>query len=135
MPASLNRFLKAKTAISNADSLGRTFNVTRQTWSLTDDPRRTPPKVELTAMHRTASEAADLARDIAAGFIRHGFHKPSGAWWAADDTSFHRFPVHIGRVHLKRAGPMIGLALVTLAAVALRRSQRRAGPTRPGTPG
>jgi hypothetical protein len=45
------------------------------------------------ATRRTASEAADLAREAAAEFDQRGFHKPSGAWWGADATSFHRFRI------------------------------------------
>ena len=70
MSASFDRFLNARRQVSRKASLGRAFTVTRQSWRLTDDPRTTPPEVEVLATRRTASEAADPS-----GFTR--------AWGAA----------------------------------------------------
>jgi hypothetical protein len=64
------------------------FSVIRQTWRLTDDPRKTKPEELALATNRTAADAADLARDAAAEYSTYGFHKPSGAWWAADGGFF-----------------------------------------------
>ena len=132
MASSLDRFLGPNAAIIPTQSLGRRFNVTRETWRLTDDPRTNRPQRELVVADRTASEAADLAREAAERFARHGFHKPSGAWWAADSEHFHRFVVHTGR----RDGPsnlplavmaIAGVAILGLAGLGLRR--RRPGET------
>lgn len=118
MTTSLDRFLGPKAAIAMEASLGRIFNVTRETWLLTDDPQKTPPKAELVVGLRTASEAADLARDAAAEYPRHGFHKPSGAWWGADERNFHRFVVHTGR-RTKAKMPVAALAIAGVAALGL----------------
>lgn len=127
MTKSLDRFLGPKAAIESTQTLGRIFNVTRETWRLSDDPAVQPPRMELIVAARTASEAADLARDAAAEFPRHGFHKPSGAWWAADGEEFHRFVVHVGR---RGAAPsplaivaVAGVAALGLAAFGLRRKK------------
>jgi hypothetical protein len=131
MATSLDRFLGHNTAITTTQSLGRIFNVTRETWRLTDDPQVTRPRMELMAADRTASEAADFAREAAIEFPRHGFHKPSGAWWAADGEDFHRFVVHTGRRDRSRA-PLIALAVagVTILGLAGLGLRRR----RPGEP-
>lgn len=128
MPKSLNRFLRHSTGLSKKASLGRVFNVTRETWRLTDDPSAVAPQTELLVTRRSASDAADLARDAAEAYSRHGFHKPSGAWWAADDERFHRFVVHAGR----RGGTTVLLLVSGLAGLAALTLARRR--SHPGTP-
>ena len=120
MSASFDRFLNARHSLARKASLGRAFTVTRQSWRLTDDPRVTPPEVEVLATRRTASEAADLAREAAWEFKRYGFHKPSGAWWGADAETFHRFLVRPG----SRA-PFAAVAAMTVAGVAAVALSRR----------
>ena len=122
MSASFDRFLNARHRQSRKTSLGRAFTVTRQSWRLSDDPRDTAPEMEVMATKRTASEAADLAREAAWGFKRYGFHKPSGAWWGADADNFHRFMVRPSS--RATAGALAAVALAGVAAVAL--SRRRA---------
>jgi hypothetical protein len=119
MTKSLDRFLGPNAAIETTRPLGRIFNVTRETWLLSQDPKAKPPRLELIIADRTASEAADLARDAAADFARHGFHKASGAWWGADEDQFHRFVVHTGRRGPAPAWPLAVLALSGIAAVGL----------------
>ena len=98
MSKSVDRYLQRQTRLTRkAAALGRVFNVTRETWALTSDPSLVAPMMELVISRRTASEAADLARAAARALPRHGFHKPSAAWWGADETHFHRFVVHVGR--------------------------------------
>jgi len=96
---------------AGGNPLGRVYSVRRETWRLQDDPQRTRPTVEVLASRRTAAEAADVAREAAAAFDRRGFHKPSGAWWGADETSFHRFRV-------QRAQPAPGLVFALVSAAA-----------------
>jgi hypothetical protein len=122
MSVSFDRFLNARHRLSKKASLGRAFTVTRQSWRLADDPRITAPDVEVMATRRSASEAADLAREAAWGFKRYGFHKPSGAWWGADADNFHRFMVRPSS--RATAGALAAVALAGVAAVAL--SRRRA---------
>jgi hypothetical protein len=119
MSASFDRFLNARHRLSHKASLGRAFTVTRQSWRLTDDPRTTPPEVEVLATRRTASEAADLAREAAWGFKRYGFHKPSGAWWGVDGETFHRFLVRPSS--RATASAVAAVALAGVAAVLLSR--------------
>ena len=123
MSASFDRFLNARHRQSRKTSLGRAFSVTRQSWRLSEDPRETPPEVEVMATKRSASEAADLAREAAWGFKRYGFHKPSGAWWGADSEMFHRFMV--GPTARATTGALLAVAVAGLAAVAI--SQRKSG--------
>ena len=123
MSASFDRFLNARHSLARKASLGRAFTVTRQSWRLTDDPRVTPPEVEVLATRRTASEAADLAREAAWTYKRYGFHKPSGAWWGADAESFHRFLIRSDSA--AAAGALAALTLAGVAAFAL--SRRRTG--------
>jgi hypothetical protein len=113
-----SRFLSSRTRTRSGAPLGRVFSVVRQTWSITDDPRRTKPSESALATHRTAADAADLARDAATAFRSHGFHKPSGAWWAAEGADFHRFLVAPDR--RRRAAPVIlGLGALALAVTAV----------------
>jgi hypothetical protein len=123
MSASFDRYLNARHRQSRKTSLGRAFTVTRQSWRLADDPRETPPEVEVLATRRSASEAADLAREAAWGFKRYGFHKASGAWWGADGEMFHRFM--IGPSSRATTGALLAVALAGVAAVAI--SQRKSG--------
>ena len=123
MSASIDRFLNARHRQSRKTSLGRAFTVTRQSWRLSDDPRDTPPEVEIMATKRSASEAADLAREAAWSFKRYGFHKPSGAWWGADGEMFHRFM--IGPSSRGTTGALLAVALAGVAALAI--SQSRSG--------
>jgi hypothetical protein len=133
MPKPVDRFLRRRTGISRKGAaLGRVFNVTRETWSLTDDPRATPPATELLVGRRTASDAADLARAAAKAFPRNGFHKPSGAWWGTDEALFHRFVVHSGR--RKAAGAVLlwsGLAGLLALGLLSRRPRADADRDRP----
>jgi hypothetical protein len=126
MSASFDRFLNARHRQSRRASLGRAFTVTRQSWRLSDDPRATAPEVEVLATRRSASEAADLAREAAWSFKRYGFHKPSGAWWGADGETFHRFIVRPNS--RARTGALLALAVAGVAAVAI--SQRKPGSQR-----
>ena len=73
------------------------------------------------ATRRTASEAADLAREAAWSFKRYGFHKPSGAWWGADAETFHRFLVRPSS--RATVGALAAVALAGLAALALSRGK------------
>src|SRR5579871_2379699 len=132
MPKDVERFLARAPILQDGPILGRVFAVERESWLLSEDPRVTAPRTELLASRRTALEAADLAREAAEAFDRHGFHKPSGAWWASDGLRLHRFAVR----PLKPAVPGVvvgsGLAaLGALAAVALRPEHT----TTPGTAG
>jgi hypothetical protein len=128
MSASFDRFLNARHRQSRKTSLGRAFTVTRQSWRLSDDPRDTAPEMEVMATKRTASEAADLAREAAWGFKRYGFHKPSGAWWGADGEMFHRFMV--GPNARATTGALLAVALAGVAALAI--SQRKSAGRRRG---
>lgn len=125
MPRGLERFLRHKTPTARRASLGRVFGVTQETWALGDDPRKTAPRAAVLATRRTAADAADIARESAAAFRRHGFHKPSGAWWGADETHFHRFLVHgpKGRPALALLA-VSGLAALAAVALAPRRGRR-----------
>ena len=82
------------------------------------------------ATRRSASEAADLAREAAQSFPKWGFHKPTRAWWGADGGQIHRF--HVAEAHAK-AGLTIAVA-ATLAGVAVGslvlRRRAAAGPRR-----
>lgn len=123
MAHAFDRYLRHSTGISQKASLGRVFGVTRETWRLTDDPRKVAPASEVIVSRRTAADAADLARDAAAAFFRHGFHKPSGSWWAADDERFHRFVIHPGERRTK-AALLVVTGLAGLVAVSLVRRRR-----------
>jgi hypothetical protein len=103
-----DRFLNSRSRIEPYAPLGRVFSVVRETWRLDCDPRSTPPRTELLVSQRSASDAADLARQAASGLPERGFHKPSGAWWGSDGESFHRFVVSGPR---RRRPALIALAL------------------------
>jgi hypothetical protein len=119
-----DRFLSSRSRTRAGAPLGRVFSVVRQTWEITDDPRKTKPREQALATSRTASDAADLARDAATGFRSHGFHKPSGAWWAVEDNLFHRFLVAGDR--RVQAGPvLVGLGVAALALTALGAALRK----------
>ncbi len=100
------------------------FNVTRETWRLSDDPQAVAPETEAVVTGRTAADAADLAREAAEAHPRHGFHKPSGSWWGADETHFHRYVVHAGRRAHAAAGVLVVSGLLGLTALALARGRR-----------
>jgi hypothetical protein len=118
-----DRFLSSRTRTRSGAPLGRIFSVVRQTWRLADDPRRTKPKEAALATGRTASGAADLARDAAVAFSAHGFHKSSGAWWASEGEDFHRFLV---AAHDPKRGPpvLLGLGVLALALTSLAAAAR-----------
>jgi hypothetical protein len=126
MPKDVDRFLARAPILEEGPSLGRVFAVVRESWLLSEDPRAIGPRTELLATRRTALEAADLAREGAAEFDRHGFHRPSGAWWASDGVRLHRFAVRSHRPTAPRLVVGSGLAaLAALAAVALFNAVRK----------
>lgn len=119
-----DRFLRHGIATSRSRPLGRNFSVTRESWALSDDPVVKRPRRQALTAGKTASDAAEAARAAAQAYPEHGFHKPSGAWWASDGNSFYRF--------LVRAGPERNPAALLVAGVAaglgialLRRGDRR----------
>ena len=119
-----DRFLNSRSRIEPYAPLGRIFNVVRETWRLDSDPRVTAPKTELLVAKRSASDAADLARQAADGFPQYGFHKPSGAWWGSDGEFVHRFVISGPRT--RRTLPIvIALAAGGLATLVLRQVTRR----------
>ena len=115
MSRRFDRFLRHRPVRSQTTRLGRVFNVTQESWKLTDDPGKVRPRRERLITGHTASEAADFARFTAESFPEHGFHKPSGAWWASDGVDFHRYVVHAGR----RGPPMAAIMATSLAGAAL----------------
>jgi hypothetical protein len=119
-----DRFLSSRSRTRAGAPLGRVFSVVRQTWEITDDPRKTKPREQALATGRTASDAADLARDAAKAFRSHGFHKPSGAWWAVEDNLFHRFLV-AGDRRVRAAPVLVGLGVAALALTALGAALRK----------
>lgn len=110
-----NLRLGRRAVVEMSPPLGRVFEVVRETWDLSADPRATPPSCELVAADRSASDAADLARRAAGAHSRHGFHKATSAWWAVSGDKFHRFVVRPRR----RAPPIlvVGLGIAGLAAL------------------
>ena len=127
MSAAFERFLNARRPHARGASLGRAFTVVRQSWKLIDDPRTTAPEVEVLASRRTASEAADLAREAAWSYRRYGFHKPSGAWWGVEGENFHRFVIRPGG--MVTGGAVAAILVAGVAAFALsRRGASRAEP-------
>lgn len=110
MAESIQRFLRRRPTISTHAPLGRVFNVLRESWLLADDPKQVRPDTGFVATGRSAGEAADLARETAERFKRHGFDKASGAWWAVEGELFHRITV------APRRGQQVGLALGVGAA-------------------
>jgi hypothetical protein len=119
-----DRFLSSRSRTRAGAPLGRVFSVIRQTWEITDDPRKTKPREQALATSRTASDAADLARDAATAFPSHGFHKPSGAWWAVEGGLFHRFLV-AGDRRVQAAPVLVGLGVTALALTALGAALRK----------
>jgi len=113
-----DRFLRSQPHLHDGAALGRVFSVVQETWRLTDDPKKVKPEQAKLASRRTASDAADLAREAALAYDQHGFHKPSGAWWAADGELFHRFVVAAGRKK-NAPGILVGVGLFALAAAAI----------------
>ena len=135
MSVSFDRFLNARHGRHRKASLGRAYCVVRQTWRLSDDPQRDPPREEVVAARRSASEAADLAREAAWSYRRNGFHKPSGAWWGADGEEFHRFQVRSRMPQRLGAIAVVALAsLATLAIVNRNEAGRRKTARKPGKP-
>jgi hypothetical protein len=131
MPKDIDRLLARAPILEEGPSLGRVFAVVRETWLLSEDPRAIAPRTELLASRRTALEAANLAREAAEAFDRHGFHKPSGAWWGSDGARLHRLAVRPNR----SPGPnmIVGSGLAALSALAavtlfnaFRKTRRRA---------
>jgi hypothetical protein len=125
MRSPFDRFLRHSTVISSQGALGRDFAVTEETWALSDDPKVTRPRRRLLASRKTASEAADLARDFAKAFKQNGFHKPSRAWWAADEGEFHRYVVHADRRRGAALFIASGLAGVAIAVLHQRNRGRK----------
>ena len=127
MSESIERFLRRRPTISTHAPLGRVFNVLRETWRLDDDPKRTTPDSGFIATGRSASEAADLAREWTGRNAKHGFDKPSGAWWAVEGPRIHRVTVAPRR--RRSLGLALGLGAAGLAAVLVARgaSGRRSG--------
>ncbi len=82
---------------SSRPALGRNFVVVRETWRITDDPSVTRPREAVLISGRSAAEAADIGRGVAALYSRHGFHKATCRWWASDGDYFHRFSVRTAR--------------------------------------
>ncbi len=119
MADSIERFLRRRPTISTHAPLGRVFNVLRETWRLDDDPKRTTPDSGFIATGRSAAEAADLARETAARFQRHGFDKASGAWWAVEGGLIHRITVAPKR--RQSVGLALGLGAAGLAALLVAR--------------
>lgn len=117
MSRRFDRFLRHFPIGHHEPTLGRVFSVNQETWKLSDDPKAVRPKRQVLASGRTASDAADFAREVAEEYDEHGFHKPSGAWWASDGVQFHRFAIKAGR----KTGQAVligGLAAGAAAAVA-----------------
>lgn len=132
MPRHIDRFLKHAPIQEEGPTLGRVFAVTRESWLLSEDPRTVEPRSELLASRRTALEAADLAREAADAFEQHGFHKPSGAWWASDGVRFHRFVVRPRRPG-KTGAVIVGSSLaglIALTAFSLLRRRKDRNPSR-----
>ena len=121
-----DRFLNYRSQTRAGARLGRVFSVIEQTWPLSADPKKVRPAETALATQRTAAEAADLARDAADRFRAHGFHKPSGAWWGADEGKFHRFLVAPERrAHAGQIALGLGAAVLAIAAVGAARRNRR----------
>ncbi|MBS0364060.1 MAG: hypothetical protein JSR98_22020 [Proteobacteria bacterium] len=117
MPKDVDRFLARAPILEEGPSLGRVFAVVCESWLLSEDPRAIAPRAEPVASRRTALEAADLAREAAEAFERHGFHKPSGAWWGSDGVRLHRFAVRPAKP-APAGGLILGSGLAALGAVA-----------------
>jgi hypothetical protein len=114
--------------------LGRNHCVLRQTWPASADPQTAAPSESLLASDRTASDAADLAREIAALFPQHGYEKVTRCWWAKDASSYHRFYVSEQKRRPSPVMLMVGvsaaLGLAALGGAAGTRWRGRAKPRR-----
>lgn len=112
-----SRKRRTRSAGDAGAALGRVFTVRRESWRLDQDPATEPPEVEVLASRRSAADAADLARDAAAGFRKRGYHKATRSWWGAADGVFHRFRVEgpRGRATLLAVGLGVAAAAVLLA--------------------
>jgi hypothetical protein len=119
-----DRFLKSRTHLHGAP-LGRVFGVVQETWRVDDDPRKVKPDQTELASRRTASDAADLAREAALAYEQHGFHKASGAWWGSDGEHFHRFLVAAAKK--RHGGLILGLGVAALGAVAVGAAMQTGG--------
>jgi hypothetical protein len=125
MQRSLEHFLRHRSVIRPQGSYGRAFGVTVETWRLNDDPQKVKPRTERLVTGRTAADAADFARMAASLHPEHGFHKPSGAWWASDGECFHRYRVHGGRPH-GAVAVILATGVAGLAAAYLHRRRSEA---------
>jgi hypothetical protein len=121
----LEQFLRHRSVIRPKASYGRAFSVAVESWRLTDDPQKVKPRTEVLVTGRTAADAADFARMAASLHPEHGFHKPSGAWWASDGERFHRYRIHGGRPHGAIA-VVVATGLAGLAAAYLTRRRAEA---------
>lgn len=92
--------------------LGRNHCVLRQTWPAAADPQTALPSESLLASDRTASDAADLAREVAGLFPQHGYEKVTRCWWAKDAENYHRFYVSEQK---KKASPIMLMVGVSAA--------------------
>lgn len=126
----LEHFLRHGPVIRPQGAYGRAFSVSVQTWRLSDDPQAVKPRTEVLVTDKTAADAADFVRMAASLHPEHGFHKPSGAWWASDGEHFHRFVIQGGRRHGAAAALLIASGVAGLAAAYLHRRTRRPSPSR-----
>jgi hypothetical protein len=98
--------------------LGRNHCVLRQTWLASADPTTAQPAESLLASDRTASDAADLARQVAALFPQHGYEKVTRCWWAKDAENYHRFYVAEQKPRQSAMMLMLGVsAALSVAAI------------------
>ena len=113
-----DRFLRSRPRLPDGAALGRVFSVIQETWQTSADPKKTPPQQLQLVSRRSASDAADLAREAAMAYEQHGFHKQSGAWWGSDGVEFHRFVV-AARRNRHGSGLLLGMGLAAIAATAV----------------
>lgn len=125
MPRRLERFLKQRIT-SRRPSLGLVFSVVVESWRPSDDPKVVDPETAVLTTRRSAAEAADFARAAVRDFSRRGYHKPSRAWWGADETHFHRFTVQAPAARPALTVVLIsGVAAAAAAAFAARRRRAK----------